>query len=190
MRIRVGEQDFTVTPTQGIVLAGTGHRPDKLGGYSEATDSKLHALACKVLLECGPARVITGMAIGWDMALAAACVEGKIPFDAYIPFRGQENRWPGPTQERYRALLAKARYVNVSWETPDLSAFDRRNRDMIRACEIVLALWNGGNRGGTANAVRDSESVRREIWNVWPMWEEMVLAPPSTWVAPGAPGPV
>ena len=189
MKIRIHEgrgdfKDFDVKPVQGLVIAGTGHRPDKLGGYTEATDMRLRTLACKVLLACGPVRVISGMALGWDMALAEACVMGKIPFDAYIPFNGQESRWQRREQDRYHELIRQARRVNVSWNLPSMEAFDRRNREMIRDGEVMLALWNGDTRGGTANAIRDSEAVRREVWNVWPEWEDLLLAPPSYPVAP------
>lgn len=177
MLVRIGDarafQDFEVSPVPGMILAGTGHRPDKLGGYSPTTLAKLKGLATLCLDQSSPTRVISGMALGWDQALAEACVDAKIPFDAYIPFEGQENRWPADSQRRYRELLAKARRINVTSFTPHISAFNRRNRDMIRDCDMLLALWNGDQRGGTANAVNDAMAVRREILNVWPMWEKM-----------------
>ena len=57
-----------------MIIAGTGHRPDKLGGYSDDVLSKLIKLARTTLFDLKPKKVISGMALGWDMALAYAAL--------------------------------------------------------------------------------------------------------------------
>ena len=54
-----------------------------------------------------PSEVISGMALGWDMALAQAAINLGIPFIAAVPFIGQENMWIKKTQEYYKELLSK-----------------------------------------------------------------------------------
>jgi hypothetical protein len=70
-----------------VRLAVTGHRPKDLGGYSDAAFVKLVAFAKNNLGKWQPRieYVITGMAQGWDQAVAQACVELGLPFHAYVP---------------------------------------------------------------------------------------------------------
>jgi len=76
-----------------MILSGTGHRPDKLGGYSDSAFDNLVKIAEDYLKESKPDKVISGMALGWDQALAEACVNLNIPFIAAVPFKGQESKW-------------------------------------------------------------------------------------------------
>lgn len=89
-------------------LAVTGHRPDKLGGYNERTQRDLISLARIELARLEPHHVITGMALGWDQAIAQAAIDLDIPFTAAVPFQGQEDRWPHDSQREYRRLIAEA----------------------------------------------------------------------------------
>jgi hypothetical protein len=68
----------------GLIVAGTGHRPDKLGGYSDDAFNLLVKIAKHWLEMNKPTRVISGMALGWDQALATAAVEVDIPFVAAV----------------------------------------------------------------------------------------------------------
>jgi hypothetical protein len=77
-----------------MILAATGHRPDKLGGYDLSIYRKLVGLAYSYLRKQTPDVVISGMALGWDQAVAEAAVKASTPFIAAIPFRGQESKWP------------------------------------------------------------------------------------------------
>lgn len=150
-----------------MILCGTGHRPDKLGGYGEEATQKLIAFARHILAELCPDTVITGMALGWDTALAEAAHDLNIPFHAYIPFIGQEGRWPRESQARYAALLYHAeKSVYCSPEGYAVWKMQKRNEDMVRDSEIVLALWDG-SRGGTSNCVGYANKVGKKVMNVW-----------------------
>ena len=101
-----------------MIIAGTGHRPDKLrigalDGYHPDVQARLVDLARAALQREQPSRVISGMALGWDTALAAAALELGLPLDAYVPFTGQESRWPEPARRRYHGILARAARVLV-----------------------------------------------------------------------------
>ncbi|MBD2505253.1 hypothetical protein H6G83_32415 [Anabaena azotica FACHB-119] len=52
------------------IIAATGHRPTKLGGYSPAVLSRLTDLATAYFERISPTQVISGMALGWDTAIA------------------------------------------------------------------------------------------------------------------------
>lgn len=160
-----------------MIVAGTGHRPDKLGGYLAQTQRALERFALLMLPLVKPSGVISGMAQGWDQALAVACVRLGIPFVAAIPFEGQESRWPRPTQENYRRLLQCASYVHVVNERDAVAeggvpwAMQKRNEWMVDNSTKLLALWNGDRSGGTFNCIEYARLGRREIVNVWPQWD-------------------
>lgn len=153
------------------IIAGTGHRPDKLGGYSIETTIRLTRFAIQELRYRKPSYVISGMAQGWDQALAYAATELHIPWAAYIPFAGQESRWPQAAQEEYGLLLSKAdRQFTVCGGEYAAYKMQKRNERMVNDCDLLLALYNG-TPGGTANCVRYARMTRRVIVaNVWEQW--------------------
>lgn len=166
-----------------MILAGTGHRPDKLGGYSLTLEVALTDFAGRVLARQRPVGVISGMALGWDQALAVAAVRLGIPFVAAIPFEGQESRWPTLAQMHYSWLLKAASHVHVvtpknsltdEWQglqPPIAWAMQRRNEWMVDNSTALLALWNGDRKGGTFNCIQYAREGCREITNVWPEWD-------------------
>src|SRR6476469_4622142 len=154
-----------------MILAGTGHRPDKLGGYSSQAQHKLLDFAVGVLAQYEPELVISGMALGWDTALAQAAMSLQIPYHAYIPFVGQELHWPWESRERYRDLLHTADKIVVCSEGEyAVWKMQERNRKMVDSSNSILALWNGSS-GGTANCVNYASDKGVEIINVWDEWD-------------------
>ena len=112
--------------------------------------------------------MISGMAIGWDVAVAEACVLCGVPFVAAVPFEGQELRWPEASQARYLYLLRRAEHIHVvSLNGYSNAAFHARNRWMVDQCEAVVALWDGSPTGGTANCVAYANSVGKATINLW-----------------------
>lgn len=160
--------------------AVTGHRPSHLGpgGYSQATAGRLLRLAMDVLREFQPDTVITGMALGWDTAIAQACVLLQIPFDAYVPCEGHESVWPEASQKVYRELLTKARTVKIvtgggyeAWKmhSRNVAMVDR----LTGPTDFLLALWDEQHQsGGTYKCVQYAERAKVQVYNVWPVWVE------------------
>lgn len=155
-----------------MIIAATGHRPDKLGGYDPAIEARLQKLASEYLDEARPAVVISGMALGWDTAIALASLEARIPLIAAVPFRGQDGKWSPQGRERYADILVRATEVHVVSEGGYAShKMQLRNQWMVDHCNRLVALWNG-TPGGTANCVNYAISVgkRDAIDNLWPQW--------------------
>lgn len=153
------------------VVAAAGHRPDKLqGGHSLVTRRALGAVAVQHLHYNRPTRVISGMAQGWDQAVAGACVTLGIPFIAAVPFEGQEQVWPAEAQERYFRLLGHAEEVVYVSEYPGARAMELRNRWMVDRADEILALWNGNVGGGTANCIHYAGQRGVPVTNVWSLW--------------------
>lgn len=158
-----------------MIIAGTGHRPDKIrigtrDAYHPQVHSRLVDLARAVLQRKAPTRVISGMAQGWDTTLALAAAQLGIPFDAYVPFEGQESKWPEAAQRRYRDLLSRAARVVIVCEGGyDRDKLQFRNERMVDDSELVLALWNG-TPGGTRNCIDYAQTVGRRWENQWRHW--------------------
>jgi len=149
------------------IVAATGHRPDKLGGYGPSAAEKLERVATHALLSLGASKAISGMALGWDQALARAAIALDIPFIAAVPFSGQESRWPEGSRRDYQRLLNAASEVVVvsaggyaSWK------MQRRNEWMVDNCNTLAALWDGST-GGTFNCLEYAHSRRRRVENFW-----------------------
>lgn len=156
-----------------MIFAATGHRPNKLGGYSPAAMLKLTEFAFQYLtLIDQPDKIVSGMAIGWDQAVAHAAVLCGVPFIAAVPFAGQELTWPTLAQEQYRRLLDRAdEVVIVTPGSYSPAKMHARNEWMVDHADKVIALWNG-TEGGTASCVAYAEGVRRPVENLWSMWKK------------------
>lgn len=153
-----------------LIIAGTGHRPDKLGGYGPHTTLRVLRFAEAYLREAKPTIVISGMAQGWDMAMAQAAINLSIPFWAYVPFEGQEQVWPSATKLYYKELLRRAEHVVVcSSGGYRPAAMHHRNQRMIDDCDHLVALWDG-SQGGTSNAVTYAIFSAKPYTNLWPQY--------------------
>lgn len=153
---------------QSDIISVTGHRPNKLGGYNNF-DKLVWFAECELKL-IFPAGVITGMALGWDQAIAQAALNLNIPFLAAVPFQGQESIWPEQSKKFYRELLSKAASVEIISE--GFYSSDKmqiRNKWMVDNSMKLLALWNGSS-GGTANCVAYAKSKHKPIINCWDNW--------------------
>ena len=151
-----------------MIIAGTGHRPNKLGGYDDGTFNRLTELAMNFLKE-NPEydTVVSGMALGWDMALALATLLLKRKLIASVPFKGQESKWPDITQERYKKLLSRAsQVVIVSKGSYSAEKMQVRNEWMVDHADAILALWDG-SRGGTYNCIQYAKKKNKKIINLW-----------------------
>ena len=156
-----------------MIVAGTGHRPNKLGGYTRDAQTRLFNTAIKSLEHLQPTKLISGMALGWDQALARACVELNIPFIAAVPFAGQETVWPAASQREYRELCeAASDFIIVSPGGYSAAKMQIRNEWMVDHCDRVLALWDG-SPGGTRNCVDYAKTVNKPISNAWKCFQRM-----------------
>lgn len=149
-----------------MIIAGTGHRPDKLGGYTNEAFLKLVKIAEDWIKENNPTKVISGMALGWDQALAQASCNCNVPFIAAIPFKGQESAWSEKSQKYFNKLLKKAEsivYTSDGGYAP--YKMQVRNKWMVDNSDALLAMWDGTN-GGTYNCVSYAQSKDKKIINL------------------------
>lgn len=157
-----------------MIVMGTGHRPDKLGGW-ENHESSLQLprqVAREALEVMAPDKVVSGMAAGWDLALAAAAIDLKIHLLAAIPHEGQESRWSDYWKMVYREIRKRAQEEVVLQSEYVHGCLNDRNTWMVRHVAkngSVLALWNG-SKGGTSHCVREAQAAKVPIINLWPRY--------------------
>lgn len=153
-----------------MIIAATGHRPNKLGGYGSDAFNKLCELAKSYLRETNPDGVISGLALGWDQAWALGAMELNIPVHGASPFEGQESQWPQSSQDLFRKIVAECSSMTYVCD-PGYAAWkmQKRNEWMVERCHRVAALWDGSS-GGTGNCVKFAQSFPRDIDNLWSRW--------------------
>ncbi|WNM70115.1 DUF4326 and YspA-like SLOG domain protein [Myxococcus phage Mx1] len=153
-------------PNRVSVVAFTGHRPDKLGGYSRANPTRNGVLASLLgaLRAMRPHHAITGMALGVDQWAARCCIHLGIPFTAAIPFAGQERLWPKESQREYWNILGHASSIQVVCGPgiDPVGALQTRNEWMVDRCDRVLAVHDG-SKGGTYNCIHFARLVGKRV---------------------------
>ncbi len=151
--------------TDTHIVAFSGHRPPKLGlswAGDEQRDLDVIADMADMLVRLKATSVITGMALGIDQLAARAAIRRGIPFDAYIPFPGQESRWPLVRRDAYHQLLDQARSVWYISKTYSAAAFQKRNVHMVDDADVLLAYFDG-SPGGTKNCIDYAVSIGQEV---------------------------
>lgn len=150
-----------------MILATTGHRPDKLIGGYDGYFPILTSYNRWFLTRNRPTKGISGMALGQDMCFAQACIDLEIPFIAAVPFVGQERKWPKASQDLYNELMSRAEsIVVVSPGAYSVPKMYKRNEWMVDECTTLFAMWNGTS-GGTGHCVAYAQRKGVNIHNGW-----------------------
>ena len=152
-----------------MIVSFTGHRPDKLGGYnSNPVKDYIIAELESILNNLKPDRCISGMAIGFDQMAALICIKLGLPFEAAIPFLGQEKRWPFDSQTEYNSILDKAEKKTIVCEG-GYSAFkmQKRNEYMVDNSDVIISCWDGTS-GGTKNCIDYAKKLNKKIIRIDP----------------------
>lgn len=169
------------------VVAGTGHRFDKLTGLGKGIyrrprvlqqcQANLDRLAAHFLRKFEADLAITGGALAWDMAVGRGAASIGVPYVVAVPFLGQERRWSDEQQRMYRELLDGAAHVVVVSDGGfDAQKMMRRNRVMVDHAHRMLALWDG-TAGGTGHCVNYALRQRVRVSNVWKPYRERLWIP-------------
>ncbi|MBE9043446.1 DUF1273 family protein [Pleurocapsales cyanobacterium LEGE 10410] len=151
-----------------MILGFTGHRPASLpGNYSDRTNRALLNTADFILAQCKPTKVVSGMALGWDMAVAECAVNRGIGLIAAVPFKSQPSRWSRSGQERYQRLLNQADQIEIiSSGSYSIEAMQLRNQWIVDRSDWLMALWHQG-KSGTKNCVDYALAINRPTFNCW-----------------------
>ena len=160
---------------QELKIMVSGHRPNKLGGYDidnpirQYVWTQMGAILKYYIDEKFSILGISGMALGIDQDFGRLCVDLDLPFLAYVPFIGQENKWPEPSRKDYSILLDKAKETKiVSKGGYSPGKMQIRNKAMADDCDVAIVVWDGAEKGGTYNCYKYLKSINKKIIRIDP----------------------
>ncbi len=179
----MGNSEIRIRPLQmySESISGTGHRIHKFA----KTDTEafgIHVQLVDIASEYfksfkeGSFDVNTGMALGWDLAIARAAYESKVPYNTIIPFHGQHHIWGKAWRNEYQFLMNEATSLMVADQllVPNKSpkglivkALYDRNKMLMDLATRVVALYDGAKKGGTYGAICYANTLKLPVDNVW-----------------------
>ena len=156
-----------------MIFAGSGHRSRSLGTDFPPRQLLLVEFAQTVIRKFEPTHILSGMALGWDQALARAARREGVPYDAVIPFEGQERWWPSTDRAAYKDLLNDAAGVQIvdTGEMPVRAALMARNEAMVDQADAVLGLWDGRDWGGTFQCLKYAHDRKVRVHQLYQDWQ-------------------
>ena len=148
---------------KSISCCFTGHRPEKLPWGTDERDPRCAALkeelACHLegIYLAGCRHFLCGMARGCDLYFAEAVLAlrqkyGDVTLEAAIPCDTQADGWRADERRRYEHLLAESDEVRFVAHRYTPGCMQRRNRYMVDASSVLLAVFNG-TPGGTMQTI-------------------------------------
>jgi hypothetical protein len=162
-----------------MILGVTGHRPEKLGGYGFEAFAELIWVAAKEIRALQPSRLISGMALGWDLACVYAAYPLGIPITGVIPFDGHHMRWGKDQVGLYndaRGMCELIVSLGVKPRGSVVGALMGRNRRVVDMSDFMLACWDGQPDGGTAQCLRYADLKNKPYLNTYDSWKARQVA--------------
>ena len=154
--------------------AFAGHRPSlyRFGFDEEHTDClKIKLLMAQHIAELisrGVSSFLSGMALGadiWGAEIVLGFRESNpnIRLTAVLPCETQADKWSAEQRERYFNILAACDdTVYISRHYTPYCMF-QRNRYLAENADVLLAVYNGCKKGGTAYTVKYAKSMGKEV---------------------------
>jgi uncharacterized phage-like protein YoqJ len=160
--------------TLNRACAFTGHRPQKFSfGFDESAEQcvaikKVLREQIEVLVTEGVTVFYSGMALGVDQWAASIVLDIReanpsVRLIAVRPHEGQANDWTEKQRELYFDTLAVCdnEIILQTHYTP--SCMFERNRYLVDRADVLLAVYDGGERGGSAYTVKYAKEKQRRV---------------------------
>lgn len=154
--------------------AFTGHRPQKLPWRTDEADPGCVALKAMLaaqidmLIENGYTEFLSGMAPSVDLwaaqiVLALRATNPSLRLHCILPRVEQSAKWSASLQMQYRTILEQADSIIFVNRADKKNCMLERDRFLVSFASVVLAVYNGEKRGGTAATVRYARKLGREL---------------------------
>lgn len=152
----------------------TGHRP-KGFPFKYGIDKQKHTVYLQTLeekielaiTEYGITNFISGMALGVDMDFAETILKLRnkypITLECAIPCPNQTLKWNDKDKLRYDSILKRADETNFISERYTPESMLKRNRYMVDKSELVIAVFNGIQKGGTWYTINYAKKENKYI---------------------------
>ncbi|AXG66578.1 putative ssDNA binding protein [Dickeya phage vB_DsoM_JA33] len=160
-----------------MILGFTGHRPNRLGGFTPCAKKKLYRFAHRILLKLDTdVTIVQGCALGFDQAIATAAIEQGHKVISMIPYLGFNARWPVESVFELDGILNRSSEVRVcidkeTFELIDNPAFalNFRNEKIVDEADTLFALACGAP-SGTQNCVDYALRQNKRVVYLWRDW--------------------
>lgn len=152
----------------------TGHRPKgfpyQYGSDIQKHNAYLQTLSQKIELaikEYGITHFISGMAIGVDLDFAETVLKLQnkylIKLECAVPCLNQTLKWKYTDKLRYESIINSADKISIisKYYTPECML--KRNLYMVDKSELVIAVFNGIEKGGTWHTINYARKTNTAI---------------------------
>lgn len=149
-----------------MIVGVTGHRdveqqPGELLAFAR--------LSVALMADRGATEIITGMARGWDLAVARAAYDLGLPYCAAVPFPSQPDLWGPHDKAEWVAAMNRASRTVVIGTLALNEFYERRNCWIVNNSDELWSLWSGRS-GGTAHCVLYAQQMDRTVKPLWEPW--------------------
>lgn len=140
----------------------TGHRdlpPEKIRYVEEMLRQKV-----QYAIKNGHIRFLSGFADGTDLLFASIIADKKkeypdIQLEAVIPYRGRLKT----KNTDFQTLLKYCDQITVVNEEYKPSCYMLRNQYMVDKSQMVIAVYDGRNNGGTLATIQYAKKLHKNI---------------------------
>jgi uncharacterized phage-like protein YoqJ len=114
------------------------------------------------------------MAQGSDICTTSAFLEMGYKFDAFVPFKGMESKWPTDSRRKWRSLLDNAKTVRyicqdgyAAWK------FLKRDEVVVDSSDLMFFLLDDKpEKSGTRHTYNYAVKQGKQLINLWNLWED------------------
>lgn len=113
--------------------------------------------------------IVTGGALGTDLICAEEAVVAGLKSEIILPMPEEifTGRWNDCDRER---LMWAGMDSVVECLAPDVEKYEiellfERNQEIVHSCDMVIAFWDGRERGGTWHTVKLAMTAEMSMWN-------------------------
>ena len=158
-----------------MICCVTGHRP-KGFPFPYGNDGPMYhiyknALLCEIrkVVLMGYTEFISGMADGVDLDFAEYVLylknheEFDIKLEAALPYAAKPTKRPTAYRERKDDILFDCDSVVSVSPSYHKGCMQKRNRYMVDKSDLVIAVWNGEEKGGTWDTIKYARDNNKTI---------------------------